>query len=257
VSEDEKDKIVLKIQKLLNLARGAGTQGNEADNAMRMALGMMRKHDLDEADVIDREVRGNAGSLTHEEADPDSKRVKQIPAWEEYLATDVAELLHCGVRHGPGRNGCMTIWVFGYKTDVAVFRWLYDYLREQIEAMASEAWKPEHDRLKNRKGVVHASERKRWKDKYRMGVFMGIKERLQDVYGREVEEPVRTSDGRELVTVKHEAMERKYGAFSYSLIPVGADLVDDTASLQGLMDADSVKINRVVNGAPTLKIGNS
>lgn len=253
---EKQEKILNKIQKLLKLGSDERGDQHTAEIAMKQALAMMRKHDIEEADLIDREVRGSSDNLVHEEADPDSQRIKEIPEWEDFLATDLSEVTNVGVRKGPGKTGKITIWVFGYKTDVAVFHWLYDYLRDQIEKLCDEAWKPEHDKIKAKKGVVHASERKRWKDKYRVGCFLGLKERIKEVYGEQHEEAVLTSDGRDLMVIKRTAMESKYGKFEHSFALIDPNIVDDTATMQGVMDSDRVAINRVVDTdvTPQLRI---
>jgi hypothetical protein len=248
-------KVMARIKKLLSLANNNPSE-EEASTAASMAQKIMKKYNLEMADVIAMEVEEDPSTLVADIVH-DLNYDKKIPTWYNLLATQVSTLMNCGSRiecyPNPEDRSKSKIGysLFGYKHDVEVAKWLFGYLHEQIQSMADTAWKKKMLNDTKLTGVemkYSASARRGFKDEYRKGVVVGISKRLNSVYGEN--EPVAvTSSGTSLVLVKDRAIKEKYGDV-FNTKPFKVKL-DSAGFSSGIQDSSKVKINRIVNSEET------
>lgn len=87
--ENERDKIINRVRKMLNLANDAGASEGERDNAMRMAHKLMLKHNIDSLQI--EQQRGP----TSKEARVEKQFEFYGRPWARNVAYNVARLFFC------------------------------------------------------------------------------------------------------------------------------------------------------------------
>jgi hypothetical protein len=83
MSEVSTDKVLDKVRKLMALAKNDGATEGERDNAMRMAIALLAKHNLDEADLEVTETREQVVLEGYEYA------------WARTISMSISELYFC------------------------------------------------------------------------------------------------------------------------------------------------------------------
>lgn len=242
------EKILDRIRKLLNVANDERGNANECANAAAMAAKIMAKHNLEMVDVIAADLKND--DAFSDEFISDSSYDKKLPGWYNVLGTCVGQTLDCVCRQqwqiGPkGRK--VGFQLLGYKEDVEVGRWLFNYILIQINKLASEAWNTRAVEIKlAKRRDPWASERRTFKDRYRYGVVLGITKRIRELYAREQEakSEIRTSNGTSLVAIKQKRIEE---VFNYT--PEYQDIKntsDHHAINMGYKDSSRIALNKVI-----------
>jgi hypothetical protein len=192
-------RIIAKIRKTLALAENAGATPAEAIRAATQAEALLRKYNLEMADIImeqttDEDVQVDEFSPNYRPG----KVYKSIPPWVQSIAVVTAKLYDCHARFGLDRktNG-QTFRLFGYSTDLQVCRWTIDYLTKAIY---------------NNTPTVHGTT---YANDFRKGATSEICRRLRELKTAQKAEYETSSSGTALVVFKEAAIVKKFGDFTY------------------------------------------
>lgn len=126
----EENRIINKVRKLLRLANDAGATEGERDNALRMAHGLLAKHNLDMQQVSDAELAAT---------DPRERQAVDgnVAPFARQIAHAVARLYFCRYYYTNNRGRTRgTHNYIGKRSNVEVARTVADWL---IDAVRSEA----------------------------------------------------------------------------------------------------------------------
>lgn len=233
-------KILDRIRRLLAMAKDSSSP-NEAAIAAKRAQKLMEQYNIDnvESIVTDLETDLNLGkeSVTEFKV-AEGRRAQSVPTWTSRLAVSVARLFDCEVKLGRDDWGNASINFYGYRTDLAVAKWTFEFLLEQVRRFNREARR----QYKGQRGLL---------EDYRAGVITGIHKVVDEA--RREKRAAHTSTGTSLVVVKKDAIVKKFGEFRYK--STGNTRVDPTAWGKGVADGRSVQLNRPLSGSnPTRRI---
>jgi hypothetical protein len=199
---DNLEAIKRRIAKLLAIAEDHRADPNEAAAAAGQAEKIMRKFQLDHADLIMVELRKGEDMATADSvanAKTNKTLAKEVPPWASILATAVARFNHCGARIVRMEDGNVGVRFFGYKADAELCKWMYDYLVATINRLAEE-YKWSEDYINNGRSVLTS---------YRRGVTSGICSAIHKL--EKEREQQQSSTGTSLMVVKQNAIVAKYG----------------------------------------------
>lgn len=147
--EQARERALEKVKKLLRVARDGAASENEAETAARQAEAIMRKHQIDDAETLLREVDDDvAFSRELARANPDARGghpFQNVPDWVSFVAVGVGELHGCKVdivaldwEDGPAD---LKIRYSGYALDAKVASWTHDMLCAAVHRL-SKAYAP-------------------------------------------------------------------------------------------------------------------
>lgn len=215
---------------------------------MSMALKLMRRHNIEEVDLIQKELR-NSDNVVRKPTTVRPAYREQMALWFNILVTGVGRTLDCHTsiyRDGHG----LYMAFHGYKADTEVADWLVSYLHRQIEALTDVAWTDEATRIKSEKyRAPWASERTRMKNSYRHGMVNVILDRVRTVYAKPVPEQAdetaaQTKQQNALVVLKNKLILEQFPGLNTDY--EDAKIKHDEHSLRGRIDADKVNVQRVL-----------
>ena len=131
----QRDAALEKVRKLLAIANDARGNENECANAARMADSIMRKWQIDNADVIMEELN-SAESFAEGfcPVNPDERgghKFKEVPSWTSTIALVCAQMHDC-IAHIINTPQGKKIRFQGFATDVEVCGWVYSFLIREI-----------------------------------------------------------------------------------------------------------------------------
>lgn len=209
--------VLRRIQKLLAIAGDARADANEAASAAAMAEKLMRKFQLDNADVMAADLRSKRERAVKAPAFANMKRgdakrppVQQVPGWGQHLAVAVARLHDCEVRLGraarPGTQNVQDacLWFFGTESDVAVVVWTFDYL---VGAMLRGCAQFNADAVRAGTPSKAASE------SFRRGFVAAVTAALRAATAEKARAAY--AGGSALVVAKRAAIVEQFGEFKY------------------------------------------
>lgn len=244
---DNKDDILRRIQKLLAIAQDDRANPNEAASAAGMAERIMRKYQIEHADVLAASLKAGDDLTTEDvvaSAKTNGTAVVNVPPWVQFLATAIARLNDCEARSAHiGRD--KGIRFFGYSGDTLVSKWMLQYLVGTVNRLCDEFKKTTHYQIEGRTAV----------NSYRKGVTMGILSSLNKLIAQKQADAQPVATGTSLVVVKKQAIAEKYGKFEYGTSKVTSS--DRGAFSRGREDGKKVDVSRKAVGgasaAPQLK----
>lgn len=224
----ELEAVLRRVQKLLAIAGDDRANPAEAAAAASMAEKVMRKYQLDHADVIAKELRGKTADLLEgyvfanmKRDDPARPPLKTTPAWGQILAASIARLHDCDVRHGFAENKHGKIEAalafLGYGPDVKLCAWTFDYIvGELIKGVNHLQHQRKTARLYTDEGyhktVLSADKRAAYD--FRQGFVTIVAIRINRLHIEKMEEARRSAhSGRALVlaSTKLAAIKETYG----------------------------------------------
>jgi Protein of unknown function (DUF2786) len=203
--------VVKRVAKLLSIAGGTGN-AREAAAAAGMAERVMRKYQIEHADVIAQEMKaGGADQFGSEDVGSTLNtdgRSTSAAGWAGTLACSVADLHSCQARYMRTEKHGKAIRFSGYKSDAQCARYTYIYL---VSAMVSacKAWA--NDRAE---GGYPQSRRET--EAFRRGFVFGMTDAIQRLIKEKKSEMEATSDGRGLMIVKAAAVAQHFGNVKYT-----------------------------------------
>lgn len=161
------DSIIEKIRKLLALAESPNE--HEAALAAQRAQELMLKHHVEEA-----RVRGGApetAKVGQEKAVIYSEYpapASRIPYWQLFMMGGIARAFCCDHYYVPGR----AIYLVGRESDRQVAKYMFEYLRREVERLAESGW-----RTVGQAAGVHGGV---WKRGFCIGAAQEIRARLYE-----------------------------------------------------------------------------
>jgi hypothetical protein len=223
--EIDRTRAIEKIKKLLALAQDTRANPNEAANAAKQAEAMMRKYNIDNAQVIMKEVK-DTDNLSYNwvrgDVNKQSKKgCKQVPTWAQWIAVATSELFDChvSIRYEGPQQG-QVIAIYGYKVDVEVCRWTLDYLLDAVRRMAKDYVANAPDARYLKKTVAS----------FRAGMATAIIRNLHRALEEKRAAERGNSTSTALVVAKRQAVEAKWGQFAYKKTEGTQKLTHDGAA---------------------------
>ncbi len=241
-------KIKERIKKLLAMSQDSSSPHEAAIAAGRVQK-LMADYNLEMADLIAQELNDEDNIIEFRV----NIRYKRIPSYIGWIEVAVAKAFNCEVKGGgekkDGHYYNQTIF-YGYKTDVEVASWLCSYICAQLERMAKQVKVPEP--------YASLGLGRRYMADWRKGAANEICDRVKNFYGtgssqeaqdQEVEKPASSINQQALsikqqtlVTLKKDAIEKKFGRFSYGTSKTYRYTHDGMSA--GRQAAESIKISR-------------
>lgn len=206
------NKILDRLRKLLAIAQDERANPHEAATAAAQAETIMRKYQIEHADVLRRDIERGLGEFDEADVrasmkrdDPKRTRVKRLPLWANWIAVRVAVLNDCQViiatTRDERRDACLRFR--GFKTDVMVAAWMYDYLVNAL-VCGSQTWAAEQPRSRSEA------------DSFRKGFALAVCAKLRSIERARQAEMQVAADSRALVVAKSGAVAKHFGAVEYS-----------------------------------------
>jgi len=194
-----------RVQKLLAIAEHERSDPNEAAAAAGMAEKIMRKYQLDYADVIMAALKKGDDLSTEDivcTAKTNGTKTKVVSTWVGMIAVAVAELTECGCRASWTEEFEACVRFFGYTADVQLASWMLGYLVATTNRLCDEYKKTDEYMIGGRRIL----------NSYRQGVSIGITQAIRALVAAKKSE-VQTNAGTSLMVVKQDAIAAKYGEF--------------------------------------------
>lgn len=195
-----------RIKKLLAIAEDSRGDPNECAAAARMAESIMRKYQIEHADVISVELQ-SADAFGEEfvgsTMDPEGAS-KSASGWAGILAVHVAKLYDAQARYVWTPKYGKTIKFCGYKVDVEVARQTYVFIVNNMAA-ASRVYLKENRWAGRREG-----------ESFRSGYISGVGASITALVAEKTAEMQQASSSRALVLVKANAVAEHFGEVKYS-----------------------------------------
>lgn len=234
------EKIKSRIRKLLNMA-GDSSSPNEAAIAAERAAKLMRKYQLDQADVIEEELR-NPDSM---KAERWGKSYIAQPIWMQSLCIAVARVTETIAGYGAvideNHRARKIIEFRGYGPDVDLAHSLATYLLQQIDLLADR----EMARCKADGGIdEYNASPYIYMTSYRQGLSSTVCQSLREFYRLETAEAGAT--GQALVVAKHNAVRDTFGKERYGRTRAGG--TTQSATAKGVRDGREVSVAPAVEG---------
>jgi len=250
----ELQKVMARIAKMMKLSKNCAATEGEAAVAAAMAANLMRKYQIEHSDIILEELR-QSDSVVKESLDEKIRFKNNAPLWYSSLSICVATIFDCQVKYEIKRGYIKTDYgnrdvpimtVYGFKSDVEIVRNIFLYLEFQFNKLALSAWKKYLENDQYGQVSTNPSNIRSWKDKYKMGLFYGIRQKLEDLYKKEDDfSSEEQKAGYDLMVIsKKKLIEGTFGKIDY--ISKDEKYLSE-AMKHGLRDSVLVSISKVVN----------
>ena len=210
-TEENLDGVMRRIQKLLAIAQDHRADPAEAAAAAGMAERIMRKYQLEHADLIEKELKRGGESFASAECgttlEPERRSTK-ASGWAGILAVAVAKLHDCQARYVDTERYGRSLRFSGYKADAEMARFTYVYL-VQTMATAARAYNIEvikADGFGDRQKV----------ETFRQGFVSALMVLLKQALKDKQTEVEAESRSRALVIVKTQAVDAHFGTVRYA-----------------------------------------
>lgn len=203
---DGLDAVLRRCKKMLAIAEDSRANPGEAAAAAAMAEKIMRKYQIDNADVIAADLgSGNADMFGTEDVGSTldvEGRSKESKSWAGSLAVRVAGFTDCQARYvWSGKHG-KAIRFSGYAADAQMARFTYIYLVNTMAA-ASRAYAKEN-------GSDRTS-----LESFRQGFCKSLRDLLDQATAAKKAEMQASVSSRSLVVVKGQAVADYFGDVKY------------------------------------------
>ncbi len=229
--------VMRRIQKMLAIAQDERANPNEAANAAGMAERLMRKYQIENSDLVIRELKAGNDMSTEEclaTAKTNGTRVKTVPVWANWMATRISDLNQVGATITMSKDWEAVVRFCGYKADVMVAKYMMDYLVATVNRLCNEFKKTPAYEIEGRKAV----------NSYRQGVALGICSSIAKLVAeKEAEQKAQISAGTSLVVIKQQAVVAKFGSV-FDRKPTKTQVARTSAYSAGLRDGKQVDVNR-------------
>lgn len=238
-----------RLEKLLAIASDERADPNEAAACAKQAENIMRKFQLEQADVIITALKaGDDLNTVDREAYAADKRkpgatLESVPPWASMLGLQIALYNDCGCMITRNVAGDKVIRFFGFSADTELAGFMFDYLVGTIKQLC---------RLQRKNRDVDMNS-------YRRGVQGAITGMLiRAVKERADEMKSQSAKGNELMVVKQDAIAKEFGKKVLGQKNTSLSSPRDGASYAaGRVDGSKVDITRRAirsDAAHTLRI---
>ena len=193
---ENREKLIAKIQKLLAMAKHNASNENEAATALRQAESMMRKHDVQFAEIEAQKIKAEDMQMTGTGETRNSGWVWQL-AWAASHLTSTM----------PWKKGG-EITFAGTGFDVQVALMMHDYLVGVTERLSSQY---------EGNPYLSASIRAQ-RNAFKMGMAVSILKRariIKEEREAEIRQASAKSTGRDLIVIKQDLIKKQFN-LSYS-----------------------------------------
>jgi hypothetical protein len=204
-TETNLESTMRRVRKLLAIAEDSRGDPNECAAAARMAESIMRKYQIEHADVISVELQSkdafdsaDVGSTMDPEA-----ASKEAAGWAGILAVYVADLYECQARYQHTPKYGKTLRFSGYRVDVEVARQTYVFIVNNMAA-ASRAYLKENRWAGRKEG-----------NSFRSGYISAVGVQIKKLIAEKKAEMQQASSSRALVIAKDRAVAAHFGAVNY------------------------------------------
>lgn len=230
--------VMRRIQKLLAIAGDDRADSNEAAAAASMAEKIMRKYELEHADVVRAEFKSADNFDTIDACVVMKKgqdhKPRKSPQWAQWLAVAVARMHDCEVKQARTVELGACVRFFGYKSDVQVCAWVFDYLTTQVIRACRAYQKGGHrDKAES--------------ESYRRGFVMRLLGSIEQAVAEKKREQEAAVTSRELMVVKQAAIAEHFGSFKYNDTKK-VKVSSNAAYHQGAVDGSKVDVSRKALG---------
>lgn len=236
LNSEELEAHMRRIAKLLAMANDGRGDPNEAAAAAAMAEKLMRKFNIDHADVLREQMKDGRSAFATVECSANMKRgdpkrppLKRNPLWAQWLSIRVADLNDCKVRMGRRDPDGAILQFCGTSMDVQVAGFMFDYLvGELIKGV--------------RKFNSECVREKAEGDSYRKAFIIALCDKLDRINEERKEEMARTSSGTALVVAKEQALVEHFGPIKYGEARE-PEMTRRDAAARGFHEGSSVDTN--------------
>lgn len=242
---DNKAAVIEKVKKLLALANDAGASPNEAASAARQAQALMRKWQLEDSDVIFKELKNKANvkmvwvrATTRKNA---PRKNDDTPLWAQVFAASVATYFDCdaNMRKVQLKQGwCSVLCFYGYDADVQVCAWTYEYLLDCVRRLARE-YEEMADALE---AAGKAKSNREALDSFRFGAATEINRKLAQLIYEKRRAEQGNPVGTALVVSKRTAIEEAFGKIDYGEGEPEAKTKNAVAMMHGRIKGSTVNV---------------
>ncbi|MEO8298758.1 MAG: DUF2786 domain-containing protein [Burkholderiales bacterium] len=201
IKDTDLQAVMRRVQKLLAIAADGRANPAEAAAAARMAERIMRKYQLEHADVIAEQLK-SSDSLNEAQAksslSSNDGGTSRVPMWAQNIASRVGPFLDCktNILFTPtGRR----LNYMGFRADVTVAVWLHNY----IVASMIRATKHFADQNPAARRAHTSSFRRGYVDAVCVALEQATQEKCREMQGE--------SGSRALVVAKDRAIEERFG----------------------------------------------
>lgn len=203
--ESNIDDVMRRVKKLLAVAEDGRGDPNEAATAAAMAERIMRKYQIEHADVIEVELKRGGESFGSVDVgttlDPEGFS-KESSGWAGILAVAVAKLHDCQARYCWTQEHGKSLRFSGYKADADMARFTYVYL---VRTMAAAG-----------KQYAKAAPRSRGEcESFRRGFNAAMTSSLYAAARAKSKEMEEQASSRALVVIKRDAVAEHFGVIKY------------------------------------------
>lgn len=239
-------KIIERIQKLLRLADGS--EGNESEQAMRMARRLMTEHAVTEQQLKESDrpsdplVKMTVSFVKNElSIDPERRRYRgqKTQQWKRDLAFAIAYYLDI---KGAQYTGTNVFNYYGYQSDCEIAVYLYAVVASQIDRAAKAYCKNPNWEDRHKHGKTLGAE-------FRQSAVQGLRSKLREMKKTEPEE---NPEGFALMVSRKNQVD-KWVSDNYSF-GKAATRKGANHSNAGYQAGQRVRLNKGVSGANTRRL---
>lgn len=252
---DEKQKVIEKIKKCLNLNKGTNFEG-EAERAMAAAMKLAAGIGMTIDEIrLDDEEQTSKVSQNH----VGEKRSK-IPRWESSLGAGIADALGCVLVVNTDYDRKTFKWyesfiLIGTPGDAVLFEWLYPYIIKQLRKLCHRDW---NLFITGREVLLEANPgyRKSWERSWYKGAAYRVAESAEQKFKEQS-----TVEEQQQYALVVQDKKSKAEAFMQEQMHVTqmrshANTKTDRSALgMGYQSGAEVSLNRPVETRPTALIG--
>ena len=233
-------KIIERIQKLLRLADGS--EGNESEQAMRMARRLMTEHAVTEQQLAESDrpsdplVKMTVSFVKNElSIDPDDRRWRgqKTQQWKRDLAFSIAYYLDI---KGAQNSGTNIFNFYGYQSDCEIAVYMYTVVCGQIDRAAKAYCKNPNWEDRHKHGKTLGAE-------FRQSAVQGLRAKLREMKKTEPEE---NPEGFALMVSRKNQVD-KWVADNYTFGTAKAKRANHSSA--GYKAGQRVRLNKGVSGA--------
>lgn len=232
-SAENLEGVMRRIQKLLAIAGDDRANPEEAASAANMAAKIMRKYQLEHADVVLESLK--KGDDMHKEAVVHGPRAKvnqpfqQVPTWVQWIAVEIGKGNDVGVKISRSAAGDACVQFYGFRSDVMVAKFTFEYLCATVLRLCDQYKKS---------GAGHMGTM----DSYRKGVATGIYGKMREERLAKEKDNTTNTTGTALVVAKARAVAEYGGEFRTKASK--STTSNYSAFGAGVKDGRSVDVNR-------------
>ena len=233
---ENKESILRRIQKLLAIAGDDRADPNEAAAAAGMAEKVMRKYQIDHAELIMTSLKQGNDLGTEDviaSAKTNGTKVKQVPAWAGWIAVAVSKFNECSASIVTTASGEKAVRFYGFTEDVKLASWTFSYLVATTNRLVT-AYKATEDYAHGGRAVLNS---------YRQGVATGIVKALKELIQKKAQETKASPAGSALVVAKAQAIAEAYGNHPTRRAKVNINR-ESGAFAAGVQDGRAVDVGR-------------